>query len=153
MRRCAESVWETWKCHRDETYVQRNKNMKLETDGYKYPGTDNQKLPVSHSTKSIPRHFIFTFPQVKSRRFSRFQEKRKNRQGASACLTSACLSCLTSTCLTSFCLATKSRSGAKWQEVLFCLALEMKAGCFPDKPKVTGCLSTRCVLQEVLTEP
>lgn len=119
--------------------------MKLETDGYKYLGTDNQKLPVSHSTKSIPRHFIFTFPLVKAwlRRFPRFPEKRKKRQGASARLTSSCL-------------ATKSKSGGKWQQVLCCkvqcLALEMKEGHFPDKPKVTGCLSTRCVLQEVLKE-
>lgn len=70
--------------------------------------------------------------------------REENRQSASACLTPACL-------------ATKSKSGAKWQEVLFCkvqcLALEMKAGCFPDKPKVTGCLSTRRVLQEVLRSP
>lgn len=52
MRRCAESVWETWKCRRGETYVQRNKNMKLGTDGYKYPGTDNQTLPVTQPNLS-----------------------------------------------------------------------------------------------------
>lgn len=32
MRRCAESIWETWKCLRGETYVQRTKNMKLGTE-------------------------------------------------------------------------------------------------------------------------